>query len=74
MKINLILNKGMVSCQVCKKKLNKLMIELYTCRCGGVYCRTHMFEEHTCSFDYQKQAREQIARQNPQIQPEKIKT
>ena len=38
-------------CSVCSKKLQSLMIQMYTCRCNGIYCREHL-HLHDCRYDY----------------------
>jgi hypothetical protein len=48
------------------------MIKLYTCKCGDIYCREHMFGEHSCSFDYKKCSQEHLKKQMPVVIAEKI--
>ena len=37
-------------CPLCNRKVNHLDIK---CRCGGIFCMTHMSpEKHDCQFDY----------------------
>ena len=38
-------------CLVCNKKLQSLMIQMYTCRCNGIYCSDHL-HHHDCRYDY----------------------
>ena len=38
-------------CEICKKKLSKLMIQLHTCKCKGIYCTEHKYI-HNCSYDF----------------------
>lgn len=59
-------------CKKCNKKLSMLMIKLYTCKCGDIYCREHMFGEHSCSFDYKKCSQEHLKKQMPVVIAEKI--
>ncbi len=43
------------NCCICKKKINKMMISIYTCKCGNLYCNDHLnITEHNCDYDYKK--------------------
>lgn len=56
-----------MKCAHCKKKL-KLLEEANKCRCGGVYCSTHLFSgNHACKFDYQAFGKEQLEKQNIKV-------
>jgi len=52
----------------CRKKLK---VTAYPCRCGELYCDLHMGNHH-CPYDYHKDAREQITKDNPKIEASKI--
>lgn len=41
----------MINCQICFKKINSLMLDMHTCRCKNIYCRTHI-HNHNCNFNY----------------------
>jgi hypothetical protein len=52
----------MARCEHCKKKLG--VIE-YKCKCGKLFCITHLHaEEHNCTFDYQKEGKDLLKKQN----------
>mmetsp|Transcript_10562 Transcript_10562/g.25016 ORF Transcript_10562/g.25016 Transcript_10562/m.25016 type:complete len:178 (+) Transcript_10562:98-631(+) len=57
-------------CFTCKKKVG---LTGFTCRCGGTFCGIHRYsDKHECSFDYKTAGREQLAKANPTIAPEKV--
>jgi len=57
------------TCQQCKKK----SIILVNCSCSDKFCITcRMPEAHNCSFDFLKQSREQLMKDNPQVIGTKI--
>ena len=44
-----------IKCQICgEKKINKIMIDMFTCKCSKITCTTCK-ETHICSFDYKKE-------------------
>ena len=48
-------------CDTCKKKLG---IMEYTCKCGKVFCITHLqAEEHECTYDYRTEKQAQLKQQ-----------
>ncbi|TKR88049.1 hypothetical protein L596_012350 [Steinernema carpocapsae] len=57
-------------CKMCHKKLGLTGI---SCRCGDVFCSTHRYEkEHNCDFDYKASERDQIKKNNPSVQADKL--
>jgi len=59
-----------MNCLICKKKLGLLG---FTCKCKNIYCSLHrMAENHSCSFDYKKEHREKLIRENPIVETQKI--
>ncbi|KAL6730671.1 hypothetical protein Aduo_001625 [Ancylostoma duodenale] len=45
----------------------------FTCRCGGLYCGDHRYDQaHNCSFDYKTMEREEIRKNNPVVVSDKI--
>lgn len=57
-------------CGVCKKKIGLTGFE---CRCGNLYCAIHRYaDKHECSYNYQKEERSKLAKDNPVVQDEKI--
>jgi predicted nucleic acid binding AN1-type Zn finger protein len=58
-------------CYICNKNL-KLMP--FTCKCSHNFCNLHRYPDtHNCEFDFKAQAKEQLKKANPIINPEKIK-
>ena len=50
-----------VRCHVCKKKLGVME---YTCKCGKVFCITHLqVEEHACTYDYRTEKKALLKQQ-----------
>ena len=41
----------MTKCFICKKKVSKLFLDLYTCKCEKVVCRKHKLD-HNCEYNY----------------------
>lgn len=45
----------------------------FKCRCGGLFCSLHRYnDKHDCSFDYKSAAQESIRKANPVIKADKI--
>lgn len=58
-------------CWKCKKKAGLFPIE---CRCGYVFCMKHRYAStHACDFDYRKEGREMLEKDNPPVVADKIK-
>ena len=52
-------------CACCKKKLGLIF---YTCKCGNIYCQIHLNpHNHNCQFDYVKEKKDQLIKQNPKL-------
>lgn len=62
----------MTSCKICKKRIHKIMIQVYTCKCSKVYCSEHL-HQHDCSFDHGKLHSEILAKKLPVVKKKKIK-
>uniref|UniRef100_A0A1I7W8W7 AN1-type domain-containing protein n=1 Tax=Heterorhabditis bacteriophora TaxID=37862 RepID=A0A1I7W8W7_HETBA len=57
-------------CQMCKKRVG---LTGFSCRCGGLYCGEHRYDQaHNCSFDYKTMEREEIRKNNPVVVSDKI--
>ncbi|KAE9547994.1 hypothetical protein FO519_008795 [Halicephalobus sp. NKZ332] len=57
-------------CLMCNKRVG---LTGFTCRCGGLYCGEHRYDQaHDCTFDYKTMEREEIRRNNPMIVSDKI--
>ena len=46
-------------CSVCGKKLPKIMLQMYTCRCNELFCTEHK-HSHKCTYDYKKHKHEPV--------------
>ena len=52
-------------CHFCKKKLGLIVIK---CKCGHIYCQNHLnAHSHNCKYDYKKEKKENIEKNNPKI-------
>lgn len=52
----------MTRCEQCSKKLGVLE---YKCKCGKLFCITHLHaEEHGCTFNYREEAQSILKKQN----------
>lgn len=38
-------------CSICGKKLPRLMVSIYKCRCEKLFCSEHK-HNHNCGYDY----------------------
>jgi hypothetical protein len=51
----------MTRCDSCKKKLG---IMEYVCKCGKVFCITHLQpEHHLCTYDYKTEKQAELKKQ-----------
>ncbi|KAI4382251.1 hypothetical protein MLD38_008239 [Melastoma candidum] len=58
-------------CTSCRKRVG---LTGFHCRCGTTYCGVHRYpEKHGCRYDYKKEGREEIQRQNPVVVAEKLR-
>jgi hypothetical protein len=58
-----------MNCIVC----NKSNYMNFLCKCGYYTCIKHRYaSEHDCKYDYKKNAKEQISKNNPVIVADKI--
>ncbi|CAH1738630.1 AN1-type zinc finger protein 4-like [Aphis gossypii] len=68
---NQVVEKKKKRCAQCNKKLT--ISAQYTCRCGLLFCPVHRYSEsHNCSYDYQKNGRNSIEKNNPLVVREKL--
>jgi predicted nucleic acid binding AN1-type Zn finger protein len=61
-----------MKCFVCKKNVGLLGFQ---CKCDKDkhFCATHRYaEQHNCTFDYKKEQRDKITKENPIIDASKI--
>ena len=51
----------MTRCEQCRKKLG---ISEYKCKCGKLFCITHLHaEEHNCTYNYKQEAQDRLKKQ-----------
>jgi hypothetical protein len=51
----------MSRCEKCRKKLGILE---YKCKCGRIFCITHLhYEEHNCTYNYKEEAINNLKKQ-----------
>ena len=58
-------------CTICRKKIHSLYLVTHTCRCGQLFCDSHM-HDHSCTYDYTENGKKVIEAQNPHVQFDKI--
>jgi hypothetical protein len=52
----------MTRCEQCRKKLGVLE---YKCKCGKIFCITHLHaEEHNCNYNYKEEGKELLKKIN----------
>lgn len=57
-------------CHMCKKRVG---LTGFSCRCGGLYCGDHRYDQaHNCQFDYKTMEREAIRKNNPVVVSDKV--
>lgn len=55
----------------CQKKLG---LTGFQCRCGGLFCSLHRYaNEHQCTFDYKEMAQNEIRKNMPVVQAERVR-
>jgi hypothetical protein len=59
------------SWETCKKKLG---LTGFDCRCGGQFCSLHRYaNEHNCTFDYKEHGKNEIRKNMPLVQAERVR-
>ena len=57
-------------CNSCNKKIG---LHSYECKCDGIYCTQCRYPDiHNCSYDFIKEKKEILNKQNPQIKSKQI--
>ncbi|XP_022653408.1 AN1-type zinc finger protein 5-like [Varroa jacobsoni] len=70
-KRNKVDSDNKLKCSHCNKKTG--LASTYDCRCGKKFCSEHRYAElHNCCFDYKKQGRLELLRNNPIVRAEKL--
>jgi hypothetical protein len=68
-----ITNNQVFKCAVCLKKLR--ISYYFKCHCGGIYCIKHRVScDHNCQFDYKKEYRNQMIKENRQFETKKVES
>ena len=58
-------NKKKIKCFHCKARVPMIN---YHCKCAHVFCIKHLnAHSHNCTFDYKKERKEQIEKNNPKL-------
>lgn len=60
----------MACCKTCKRKINKLYIDIYTCKCNQLYCGNHI-HDHICIFDHKNNQQKILREKMPIIESTK---
>lgn len=63
--------KSSYRCEKCKRKISFMMVDVYTCKCNGLYCWEHKLN-HDCSWDWLEEHKQNIEKNNPIVKREKI--
>ncbi|CAF0943634.1 unnamed protein product [Adineta steineri] len=57
--------------ETCNKKLG---LTGFDCRCGGQFCSLHRYaNEHNCTFDYKEHGQNEIRKNMPVVQAERVR-
>ena len=66
-----VIKKKKIKCNHCKCKLGMIH---FTCKCGLILCQKHLNpHSHNCSFDYVKEKKEQIQKNNPKLESKMVR-
>ncbi len=58
-------------CYICEKRLN--IAQEFKCKCGLFFCNNHRPSySHKCAYDYKKEHRDKLTKDNPKISSKKI--
>ena len=61
-----------LKCSICKKKLNILCKEIYTCKCNLILCRDFHFYNHDCIYDYHDKEKDKLEKNLTIIKRDKV--
>ena len=52
-------------CYHCKKKVGLIILK---CKCGHIFCQSHLnAHSHNCTYDYKKEKKESLEKNNPKL-------
>jgi hypothetical protein len=58
-------SKEIKRCDECKKKIGLME---YKCKCGNIYCISHLqAEKHRCTFDYKSEGRKRMMDEHEKV-------
>lgn len=60
-----------IKCYHCKKKVGMIILK---CKCGHIFCQSHLnAHSHNCTYDYKKEKKESLEKNNPKLGQKMIK-
>ena len=60
-----------IKCHHCNKKVGLIVIK---CKCGHIFCQSHLnAHSHNCTYDYKKEKKESLEKNNPKLGLKMIK-
>ena len=52
-------------CHHCNKKIGLIVLK---CKCGHIFCQSHLnAHSHNCTYDYKKEKKESLEKNNPKL-------
>lgn len=60
-----------IKCYHCKKKVGMIILK---CKCGHIFCQSHLnAHSHNCTYDYKREKKESLEKNNPKLGQKMIK-
>jgi acetone carboxylase gamma subunit len=60
-----------IKCYHCKKKVGMIILK---CKCGHIFCQSHLnAHSHNCTYDYKKEKKESLEKNNPKLGQKMVK-
>ena len=60
-----------IKCYHCKKKVGMIILN---CKCGHIFCQSHLnAHSHNCTYDYKKEKKETLEKNNPKLGQKMVK-
>ena len=58
-------------CYHCNKKVGLIVLK---CKCGHIFCQSHLnAHSHNCTYDYKKEKKESLEKNNPKLGSKMLK-
>ena len=58
-------------CYHCNKKVGLIVLK---CKCGHIFCQSHLnAHSHNCTYDYKKEKKESLEKNNPKLGSKMVK-